>query len=402
MKKMNYRIPLQTDGQNKTWKELEITAERNIRRNGRFSLSTWSLPLIHHIQRHGKLDPAIETVAKSLKDEISSHFSRRWIDSLSLIINNFEIIIHKEGNRFFANNEATTLSNLSMNLSRFLYRVSNELSRRETAKLYYEVISTPAEIEYVLLNRVPYYFYEDGRKQDVRLNVRRIGEEKAAIELMEGEWGPISFKDLKTYLSHYLFGTKRGNWKYLSPEVLYAKITGKKQSVSDREVMRAFLIQNRTMKLVTDRADTLLQQTLSKFSKNLIHWMDDGMLRIFVRGKENDWLFRYDTKSSRQMGSTQLVQTCYIDSNYLPRSVCIDNAQNNSSKADQLVTRLLVAMNDATSKRMVSTMTNIRKTKNRIRDEYYGKPLPSWALEVFETGSDEGLIKSLSGIEEEE
>lgn len=407
-----YRLPLQTDGDNKIYKTLELSAEvsRISRESGAQYQTAWMLPVSRSIGRQGKLDPATETVGKAFKEAISGHLKGNYyISSLSIIVNDFEILIHKDGNRFFANNEAFTLKNLSMNIARFLYRVTNEMNRRETAKLYYNVISTPAEIEYVLLNRIPYYFYQDGRKQQVRLNIRQIGDEKAAIELMEGEWGPISFKDLKSYLSHYLYETKRGSWKFLSPEVLYAKITGKKQTESDKQVMRAFMIQNRTQKLVTDRANVLLEQTLEKFNKNLIHWEEDDTKHILVRGKENDWKFSYDMKSSKQMGGTQMVSTSFVTNEFGTRNVCIDNAQNNSSKADQLVTRLLVAMNDKVSKKMVSTMLGIPAAREdkRIREEYWGKPLEEGAKRAFQISTREGLMylslpDYLSPQEEEE
>jgi len=390
-----YQLPLQTDGANKIYKTLNLASEvSRCRADGTRYQTTWVLPIARGIGgRYGKLDPATETVGQFFKEAISGHLKGNYYTtSLSLIINDFEILIHKDGNRFFANNEAFTLKNLGMNIARFLYRVTNEMTRKETAKLYYNVISTPAEIEYVLLNRIPYYFYQDGRKQEVRLNIRQIGDDKAAIELMEGEWGPISFKDLKSYLSHYLYGTKRGSWKFLSPEVLYARLTGKKQSESDKQVMRAFMIQNRTQKLVTDRANVLLEQTLEKFSKNLIHWEEGDMKHILVRGKENDWKFHYNMKDTKQMGGTQMVSTSYVTSEFGTRSVCIDNAQSNSSKADQLVTRLLVAMNDKTSKKMVSTMQGIPAAKKRIRDEYWGNPLTEGARKAFEVSMKDGFL----------
>lgn len=388
---IEYRIPLQTDGNNKTYKTLLMNATHI--RSGRVEEETYTIARILGIGRdyHSKLDPVMTTLATALSKQLSDSFSpHQYVfqsELITLEVNEFEINIEKKNTRYIVNTEGFALSVLSQNISRFLIRVTNEMTRRETSKLYYEIVQTPADIEYTLLNRAPFYFYSsEGHRVNVRLNVTRISSEKAAMEIMDGVWGQISFKELKSYLSFYLHGKKRGSWQYLSPKNLFVKLMKREPKESELKVMIAFLEQNRTSELVKRRAEVLLSQVLERYKKNLIHWISDNTRHhILVRGKLRDWYFNYDSRRV-DTGGTQQIGTHYIIVQEMlglkykvnTSSVCIDNAQGNSPIADQLVTRLLVALNDSVSKNMVSTMTNITESQHRIADEYWGKPVDNF------------------------
>ena len=49
-------------------------------------------------------------------------------------------------------------------------------------------METPEIVRYVVENRVPYYFYDDFTRHDVRLNVVRTGDKDFAIEIGDGFW----------------------------------------------------------------------------------------------------------------------------------------------------------------------------------------------------------------------
>ena len=364
--KKSLELPLHSDGQYREKKSIRGTVQ--IIRNGHASTVT------HYFngranQVNTSLDSLIVSFAEKIKGMMRD-ITNSPKDYLEFVINDFSVIVTNE-TPISINGLKGTKREIFYNLSRFLYRVNNDMSRSETMMLFYRICNTPYEISHVLENRVPYYFFNNGRRVNVRLNAKQISDDKVAIEISDSVWGTISFKDLSKYLGHYLHGHNRGSWKFLSPQKLYFLLMGKQITESDSDVMIAFLEQNRTSKLIEDRAEILLEQTLAKY-KNKVKMLSDKETSeqyLLVKGIDNDWLFTWN--SNRKSSGRQLVSTAFLslEGDYKWNGVCVDNLQNNSPIHDQLVTRLLVCINDRMTKQRVSTMKSIPSASHRINFE---------------------------------
>jgi len=364
--KKSLELPLHSDGQYREKKIIRGTVQ--IIRNGHASTVT------HYFngranQVNTSLDSLIVSFAEKIKGMMRD-ITNSPKDYLEFVINDFSVIVTNE-TPISINGLKGTKREIFYNLSRFLYRVNNDMSRSETMMLFYRICNTPYEISHVLENRVPYYFFNNGRRVNVRLNAKQISDDKVAIEISDSVWGTISFKDLSKYLGHYLHGHNRGSWKFLSPQKLYFLLMGKQITESDSDVMIAFLEQNRTSKLIEDRAEILLEQTLAKY-KNKVKMLSDKETSeqyLLVKGIDNDWLFTWN--SNRKSSGRQLVSTAFLslEGDYKWNGVCVDNLQNNSPIHDQLVTRLLVCINDRMTKQRVSTMKSIPSASHRINFE---------------------------------
>tara|TARA_R100001463_G_scaffold1194_3_gene5209 strand:- start:9830 stop:11059 length:1230 start_codon:yes stop_codon:yes gene_type:complete len=368
--KKSLELPLHSDGQYREKKSIRGTVQ--IIRNG------YASTVSHYFngranQVHTSLDSLVVSFAEKIK-RMMKDITSSPKDYLEFVINDFSVIVTNE-TPISINGLKGTKREIFYNLSRFLYRVNNDMSRSETMMLFYRICNTPYEISHVLENRVPFYFFNNGRRVDVRLNAKQISDDKIALEISDSVWGTISFKDLSKYLGHYLHGHNRGSWKFLSPQKLYFLLMGKEITESDSDVMIAFLEQNRTSKLIEDRAEILLEQTLAKY-KNKVKMLSDKETReqyLLVKGIDNDWLFSWNT--NRKSAGRQLVTTAYLsiikedDTIGEWRAVCVDNLQSNSPIHDQLVTRLLVCINDRMTKQRVSTMKSIPSATHRINFE---------------------------------
>jgi len=358
-------LPLHSDGGYRETKKIEGTAF--IIQNG------YASSIAHHFngrvdQVVTSLDSLIVSFAEKMKKKMK--LANNPKACLEIIVNDYPIVVTNT-TPISINGLKGTKREVFYNLSRFLYRVNNDMSRSETMMLFYRICNTPYEISHVLENRIPFYFFNGGRRVNVRLNAKQISDDKVAIEISDSVWGTISFKDLSKYLGHYLHGHNRGSWKFLSPQKLYFLLMGKQITESDSDVMIAFLEQNRTSKLIEDRAEVLLEQTLVKY-KNKVKMLSDKETNeqyLLVKGIDNDWLFTWN--SNRKSSGRQLVSTAFLslEGDYKWNGVCVDNLQNNSPIHDQLVTRLLVCINDRMTKQRVSTMKSIPSATHRINFE---------------------------------
>ncbi len=68
-----------------------------------------------------------------------------------------------------------------------------------------------------------------------------------------------------TMIGFYRHGKRVGNWKFLSPSTLFTRLMGKKPTKAETKLMMAFLEQNRSEKLVQERAMTLLDDLLVQY-----------------------------------------------------------------------------------------------------------------------------------------
>lgn len=230
-------------------------------------------------------------------------------------------------------------------------------------------MNMPENVRYVLENRLPYFFYENFQKIEVRLNVMQIEDDVCAIEISDGVWGEISFKDLNTMCNFYIHGKQRGSWKFISPDDLYFRLIGEEISESSEKVMLEFLKQNRQSDIVEKRAEQLMQDLQKQYPQQIkIVEGEEGETIMYVRGKGFDWkLTDSKYKSDIQQVSTYVWQPNSVKSNsetdvigfsepIWRGPICIDNMARGSSVGDQFAARALALLNDTMTIQVVNTI----------------------------------------------
>jgi len=158
-------------------------------------------------------------------------------NTMTLMIGNTPFFIEKTS-RYYINGQLMKLEELCHALARVLFKSCFEKDPAKLMQSLYSTIELPESVKYVIENRVPYYFYDNFTRHDVRLNVQRISDNECAIELGDGQWGNISIKDLDRFCSFYVYNKKTAKkWMYISPQNIYVELMGKEPRLSDMKVL---------------------------------------------------------------------------------------------------------------------------------------------------------------------
>jgi len=269
------------------------------------------------------------------------------------------ISLIRKGSKYRINGKVETINSISNVLSRVLFKSCFTDDNGELMKTMFSALSLSEDIKYVLENRVPYHFFNDFTKEEVRLNVAQIGDNEFALEIGDGVWGNMPMKDLQSFCGYYIHNRQNSKFKRMGLKRLYQIIVGSEPLESDIKRMKAFLMQNRTQDLVESRARQLLSDMVNKHPTRIkMIWDDSGEPQtMYVIGNEYDWKLENSAyKSDIQMVSTYVWQRKNIDEKTVPTSVtstwfwsgpiCIDNMARGSSLGDQFATRALAVLND--------------------------------------------------------
>tara|TARA_R110000751_G_scaffold4372_5_gene21410 strand:+ start:407 stop:1657 length:1251 start_codon:yes stop_codon:yes gene_type:complete len=304
------------------------------------------------------------------------------------------VAFRKDGIRYICNGMNANFDILITAVAKVIYRSCFTEDDDELDDYFVRCVELPENIQYAIENRTPYYFYENGEQQEVRINVKQIAKEKFALEISSGVWGEISLKDLNTFVNTFLKGHRKGKWHRISPKNLWTKLLGKKPSFSKEKVMVEFLKQNRTQDIVDKRAMELFDSLENRFSKiKKVKWKRPKSAgaslevnALIVRGKYTDWLLvdnamkhdfqevsTYALVSSEESYKTVKNEFPTKEKNlYWSGPICIDNMQGGASLGDQFASRALACMNDQILIERVSTVTHylgkleINQTKVRL------------------------------------
>lgn len=323
-------------------------------------------------------------IASFFKDMMGTRTNRRYSSrglpptyTGTLLIGGCPIFIERKNGRISLNGTSLSLEQAADSLARVAYRSCFITDTEDLMKFMYSTLTMPENIRYVLENRLPYYFYADYERHDVRVNVQRTGNSTCAVEISDGLWGEITFKELDKYCNFYIHNKKRSNWKYVSPANLFNRLVGRKPSEAELELMIAFLQQNRKQDIVEERALSLIKDMVEQNPDKLFPvWEGDDLSALFVKGKGHDWKL---TNTGYKEG-TQLVSTfVWEKQSASPISeentlgwrgpICIDNMSRNSSVGDQFAARAMALMNDTFTMSIVSTIRSYIKSEeneNRI------------------------------------
>jgi hypothetical protein len=127
----------------------------------------------------------------------------------------------------------------------------------------------------------------------------------------------------------------------------------------------AFLEQNRSEKLVQERAMTLLDDLLVQYPDRVKRKDSKNSIRIIVSGQSSDWLLvgskdnLENTKIGIQAVSTQMLSETIIDAKDAMKwssTICINTGGKNPSLGDQFASRILSLLNDNMTMKRVSTL----------------------------------------------
>lgn len=310
------------------------------------------------------------------KSTFSSTFSHL------VFVGKLPIQLTKESTRYSMNGKVMNLNAIVSALARVTFKSCFEEDPVKLMMYLHSSTELPENVKYCLENRVPYHWYElteSTNKIEVRLNVQQISDKEIAIEVSDGIWGTMTIKDLDVFCNFYRDGHQRGSWKNTSPLELYYRTVGKMPTDSDMKVMKAFLKQNRTQKIVEERAIQLVNELLEQYPDRLFaDWNGNELKSIIVKGKEYDWkLTNNDYKSDIQQVSTFVWQPRYetneetgereVSTVKWNGPICIDNMAKGSSLGDQFAARALALLNDSFTIKIVST---IRRYLTANANEY--------------------------------
>ena len=304
-------------------------------------------------------------------------FREYYVDAVGkYLINYVYLVMERRNNLYFINGVKYSKKVIVTALSRALNKSLYPCSKVKMYNYIMDCLETPENITHALENRAPYYFWKEARRVEVRLPLEKISDKKYAIEISDGIWGEINQKDLNTFLNVYLHHHKRSKWYRCSPVKLWTELMGEEPSESELMLMIEFLDQNRTAKMVEDKAKELLMSLGEEHPDRIkIKTSEKYGILVFVRGKVTDWLL-YESSGTAGM---QKVTTCAVKYGYredgfgrhdekihaifkennikLGHNICIDNLNHYSSLGDQFASRAIALMNDSIMLQRIGTLT---------------------------------------------
>lgn len=292
------------------------------------------------------------------------------------------IALSRTSNKYRINGKAESIETISNAFARVVFKSCFTDDNSQLMQTLFSSLELSEDIKYVLENRVPYHYFRDFEKQEVRLNVAQIGDKEFAIEIGDGVWGNISMKDLQSFCNYYIHGKKNSKFRRMGLKRLYEALVGKEPLDSDIKVMREFLAQNRTEDLIENRAKELLRDITQQYPDRIKLIEDDNNEpdTMYIAGNDYDWkLSNSKYKSDIQMVSTFVRQKRDIivddetteDEWYWSGPICIDNMARGSSLGDQFATRAFALLNDNMTVARVSTIKgylNYKPNKNERVD----------------------------------
>ena len=296
----------------------------------------------------------------------------------------YMVYFNKKGTRFFINGIMGNKSVLIAALARTIFKSCFTDDAMELENFLIKHIQLPENVFYALENRAPYYFHLDrgdgqsAKRIECRLKVNLIGDSKVAMELSDGIWGDLTVRQLNVYMNTYLKKKKQGNWANLSPAELWEKVMKRVPTEAEEHLMVAFLNQNRTSKVVKERARDLMIHIATRYPDRIkINWgSPDKILDVsekptimYINGKLADWkLTDRGLKSQGQQNVSTFVWVHDIgdEKGSWAGPICVDNLDNKSPTGDQFVTRALGLLNDNLLVERVSTIKGRLNSRHTV------------------------------------
>ena len=301
-------------------------------------------------------------------------------------VGSLPVALELKGNRYYLNGKGEALSTITNALARVTFTAIREVDSVKLMKSLMTVLSLSERTKYCLENRMPYHFFDNFNKIEVRLAVQQISDKECAIEISDGVWGTIKNRDLDNMCKFFIDNKRKSKFAYFGIKKLYTFVIGREPTENELHLMREFLKQNRQQDIVEERAIQLLTEMAEQYSERLHLVMEDGRnpTALYIKGKHYDWLITDNKfKSEIQKVSTYISQPKMEldeDENPLPIAlcnwvwkgpICIDNMSKGSSLGDQFAARAMALLNDNMTIRIVNTIKRyIVSEPNKNRKDF--------------------------------
>jgi hypothetical protein len=331
---------------------------------------------------------------KSTIQQIRTEF--KYNDTEEIYIDLYGVPIILETNQtkriLYLSGKAISNEHLANCLARLTFKA---IFTKETTELYKTMkkyLKVHEDIRHVLENRLSFHFFNNFERQDVRLNVSQISDSEYAVEVSDGIWGTMTARDLVSFCKYFLHGKKVSKWSFCSPSRLFKETVGRPPTSSEQELMIPFLLQNRTLDLIEDRAKQLVMDMKNEYPDRIfLEFNEDKFLKVmYVRGKEFDWKLTTKWDSHKKKTGRQAVSTHYWHEKFLTKEamqkladegqenghwqgpICIDNMSKDTPLGDQFAARAFACMNDSALRQMVHTVKSIlpKEPKNFHRFDF--------------------------------
>ena len=300
------------------------------------------------------------------------------------------VSLSKVNGQFLLNNVKKNKEDCASALSKIIMYGTTNRSADRLRDYITKNVNYSQNIIYALENRTPYWFFKEGQKIECRINMQLIDENEIALEISDGVWGSMKVKDANIFMNSYRSSSTRSKkWANLSPKKLFKAVMNREPSDSELKLMVAWLMQNRTSKMVEDRATVLLKEMTDKYDDMFL--LNAGKARehlgiaasdnydyaVLVRGKLGDWIIYKNENSSR----FQRVSAVFVKGfKKYDGPFCIDNLHDNSSIGDQIASRAMILKNDKQAKTMIHTLARVEPTNYRVSDRVEGTmPYIGWS-----------------------
>ena len=288
------------------------------------------------------------------------------------------VMMRKDGNSIYMNGVKKNQVDVAMALAKIIG--FGAINRCADAMDNYidRNVTYSSNILYSLENRTPYWLFEDGRKVQVKINTSLIGRDEVAFEISENIWGSLSLDEANTFIDCYRNKAKRSKkWANISPSNLWFNMFGTHATESQEQLMKAWLMQNRTDWIVEERAFKLLkemdekdQYTLVDTRKLLKHadielngLSTQHNFAMHVRGELGDWLVY---PNNRTTGSQRCSVVFFKKMNSVDGPFCIDDVNGKNVMGDQIATRATLVFNDKVGTKIVRTLQSVSPTGFRV------------------------------------
>jgi len=290
------------------------------------------------------------------------------------------IMLRKDGNSLYMNGVKKNQVDVAMALAKIIG--FGAINRCADAMDNYidRNVTYSSNILYSLENRTPYWLFEDGRKVQVKINTSLIGRDEVAFEISENIWGSLSLDEANTFIDCYRNKAKRSKkWANISPSNLWFNMFGTHATDSQEQLMKAWLMQNRTDWIVEERAFKLLKEMDEKDqytlvdTRKLLKHAGGGIelnglstqhnFAMHVRGELGDWLVY---PNNRTTGSQRCSVVFFKKMNSIDGPFCIDDVNGKNVMGDQIATRATLVFNDRVGTKIVRTLHSVSPTGFRV------------------------------------
>ena len=288
------------------------------------------------------------------------------------------VMMRKDGNSIYMNGVKKNQVDVAMALANIIG--FGAINRCADAMDNYidRNVTYSSNILYSLENRTPYWLFEDGRKVQVKINTSLIGRDEVAFEISENIWGSLSLDEANTFIDCYRNKAKRSKkWANISPSNLWFNMFGTHATESQEQLMKAWLMQNRTDWIVEERAFKLLKEMDEKDqytlvdTRKLLKYADielNGLstqhnFAMHVRGELGDWLVY---PNNRATGSQRCSVVFFKKMNSVDGPFCIDDVNGKNVMGDQIATRATLVFNDKVGTKIVRTLQSVSPTGFRV------------------------------------